>query len=154
MYFWKIDNLKKDLVNEKVTEKDLFCYLLIPAVFIMIMMELALWLPPEEGNHWDLILSVSNVLICFLGLIYCFVKNGGGMGKDFLKRYVSVSFVMAIRLTVFMIPAFFLIYTSYFFIYPDDTELVSTAIDTVPYIGMYVWYFWRVANHIRDVKDQ
>ena len=76
------------------------------------------------------------------------------MGKDFLKRYVSVSFVMAIRLTVFMIPAFFLIYTSYFFIYPDDTELVSTAIDTVPYIGMYVLYFWRVATHIRDVKDQ
>ncbi len=153
MYFWKIEDLKRDIKEKQLTEKDRFIYALIFVVFSAIGMELVALMPMENGNIWYILFSVSSVLIVALGTVFVFKANGGSAGTDFLGKYFSISFVVNIRFLVILIPMFIGLMLYYFYVFPENEEMSNTFLGTVPFIIWHAAIYWRVFNHIRDVKN-
>lgn len=152
MYFWKIEKLKEDIKNDELVEKDKFIYALIYIVLCEVVLYTMAWIPIEDGNVWDVIDTVINVLIVLVGTIYAYKANGGGAGSDFLGRYFSIGFVVAVRFLVLLIPIMSALALYYFYVLTEDEVIATTAIDVVPIIVWHAALYWRVCKHISDVK--
>ena len=107
MCFWNIEKLKEDIRADRSPEKDRFIYALIYLGLGAIGVEFLTHAPMElrgEGG-WDIVVSASNALI-ILGTILAFKANGSNDGIDFLGRYLSIGFVVNVRLIVLALPIF------------------------------------------------
>jgi len=153
MYFWKIEKLKEDIRESKLTEKDRFIYALIYLVLGAIVMELMMLTQIENGNVWDLINSVGNIIIVTLGTIYAYKANGSNNGSDFLGKYFSIGFVMAIRFLVYAIPLFLLLFVYYFYAFGEEEEIPTNYIDVIPFLIWYAVMYWRIYVHIKQVNS-
>lgn len=153
MYFWNIENLKKDIAKGQFSEKDRFIYALIYVVLGAILMEGMILMPPEDTNLWDLVNSVGNVLIIFLGTIFAFQANGSSNGTDFLGKYFSIGFVMAIRFLVYAIPLLIFLFVYYFYAYGDKDKIPTNYIDVLPFLFWYGAMYWRMYVHIKQVNS-
>ena len=153
MYFWKIEKLKEDIRTNQLTEKDRFIYTLIYLILGAIAMEVMMLMPLEDGNVWDLINSVTNVLIVTFGTIYAFKANGSNYGSDFLGKYFSIGFVVAIRFLVYAIPLFILLFVYYFYAFGEEEEIPTNYIDVIPFLIWYIAMYWRICVHIKQVNS-
>ena len=153
MYFWKVEKLKEDIQTNKLMEKDRFIYALIYIVLGAIAMEVLLLMPIEDGNIWDLINGVVNVLIVTLGTIYAFKANGANDGNDFLGKYFSIGFVVTIRFLVYAIPLFILLFAYYFYAFGEEEEIPTNYIDVIPFLVWYIAMYWRIYVHIKQVNS-
>jgi len=151
MYFWKIDRLKEDIKNGELVEKDKFIYALIYIVLCEVALYTMAWIPIEDGNVWDVIDTVVNVLIVLVGTIYAYKANGGNTGSDFLGRFFSIGFVVSVRFFVLLIPIM-VVLVLYYYVLTEDELIATTAIDVVPFIVWYAALYWRICKHIGDVK--
>ncbi len=152
MYFWKIEKLKDDIKVGYFTEKDRFIYALIYFMSCAIGMEVMMLMPLENGNIWDFINSFSFVLIVLLGTICAFRANGSINGRDFLGKYLSIGFVMAIRFMVYAIPLFIMLSIYYFYAF-DEEECISSYIDVIPFLAWYAALYWRICVHIKQINS-
>lgn len=143
MHYWKIDNLKDEIRQGELKEKDRFLYALIYITLSAIAVEAMELMPTENRNVWDAINSLSNIVIVTLGTIFAFKANGGSKGIDFLGRYFSISFVVAIRFLVILIPVIIVLLAYYSFAVTKDPNLNSTAYDTIPFIIWSAALYWR-----------
>ena len=153
MYFWKIGSLKEEIKKRELKEKDRFLYTLIYIILSAIGMEAMGLMPIDDGNVWDAINSISNIAVVTLGTIFAFKANGGSKGIDFLGRYFSISFVVAIRFVVILIPMIIMLSAYYSFAVTKDQDLNSTAYDTIPFLIWSAALYWRVCVHIADVNN-
>ena len=153
MYFWKIGSLKEEIKKRELKEKDRFLYTLIYIILSAIGMEAMGLMPIDDGNVWDAINSISNIAVVTLGTIFAFKANGGSKGIDFLGRYFSISFVVAIRFVVILIPMIIMLSAYYSFAVTKDPDLNSTAYDTIPFLIWSAALYWRVCVHIADVNN-
>ena len=149
MYFWKIESLKKDIKENKLTEKDKFIYLFISIILSTIGMELMTFMPLESNNIWDFIESVSNIFIVALGTLFAFKANGGTTGTDFLGKYFSISLVISIRFWMILIAIFIGLILFDFY----TLEIETTFLETTLYLLWFIAMYWRIFKHIKDVKD-
>lgn len=152
MYIWNIKSLKEQVRSGRLTEKDRFIYMFLTLIFTVLGIEIALRIPIESGNVWDAISSVSSVLIPILGTFLAYKANGAANGTDFLGRYFSISFVVAVRFFTLLIPMFALLSAYYMLVIPENPELVSTASDTLPFIVWQGLLYYQVVKHIGAVK--
>jgi hypothetical protein len=152
MYYWKISSLKEEIRKGALQEKDKFLYALIYIILSAVGVEAVALLPAEKVNVWDVIDSILNVAVVTVGTIFAFKANGGSKGVDFLGRYFSISFVVAIRFLAVLIPAFLALLVYYSFAVIEDPDLDSTAYDTIPFIIWSAALYWRVCVHIADVN--
>ena len=153
MYFWKIGSLKEEIKKGELKEKDRFLYALIYIILSAIGMEAMGLMPINNGTVWDAINSISNIVVVTIGTIFAFKANGGSKGIDFLGRYFSISFVVAIRFIVILIPVIIVLSAYYSFAVTKDPDLNSTAYDTIPFIIWSAAFYWRVCVHIDDVNN-
>jgi hypothetical protein len=151
MHIWKIDKLKEEIKKGELKEKDRFLYALIYIILGAVGMEAMGLMPIDNGNVWDAINSISNIVVVTLGTIFAFKANGGSKGLDFLGRYFSISFVVAIRFLVILIPVLIVLLAYYSFAITKDPDLSSTAYDTIPFLIWSAALYWRVCVHIADV---
>ena len=105
MYIWKIEDLKKDLKQGPLSEKESFKYLLAFLFFVSLGA-----IPMEGSNKWDLYSALAFGAITILGTWYLYICNGGEQGKNFVERYLSLGLVVAIRWTVFIFLPLFIVY--------------------------------------------
>ncbi|MCQ9103967.1 hypothetical protein [Vibrio alginolyticus] len=152
MYIWNIKGLKEQIRTGRLTEKDRFIYMFLTLIFTVLGIELALRIPIESGNVWDTISSVSSVLIPMLGTLLAYKANGADNGTDFLGRYFSISFVVAVRFFALLIPMFALLFAYYMLVIPENPALVSTALDTLPFIAWQGLLYYQIVKHVGAVK--
>ncbi len=126
MYFWNIESLKRDIVAERLTEKDRFKYALIYIVFSIIALEYFQQENSGKLNLWLQVEAALNVIIVLLGTYFAYRANGGENGQDFLGRYFSISFVVSIRFSVLLFPMIFVV-LMYHSAFGVESELVSTS---------------------------
>ncbi len=148
MYFWDIQSLKNSFKNESFTEMESLKYLIIA----IIIYYSSFLVNPVGMDFWILLSYAFFVLLNILGVIYCYKKNNGKFGKDFLKILLSLGLVLIIRLTVLFIVPFSII----FFIvistiglmkkYPTWDLLFLTVVITS-------YYYWRMGIHIQEIAD-
>ena len=151
MYFWNIENLKKDISEDRLSEKDRFIYVLIPLLLLALTIETTRHTMGENINHWDIIDSTFNVLIILIGAIFSFKANGGSNGSDFLGKYFSISFVMSIRFIVYAIPLFIMLY-AYYFMFSAENHSTTNAIDVIPFLLWCAALYWRIYFHIKQLN--
>ena len=128
MVFWNIEKLLKQLSSQKLTQKELFFY-----AFGATLLEIILSNPfLSEDSYLSSIFQWFDwgiILFCSLiSLGVCFIANGGNQGKDFIERYISISFVMTIRYSVFIIFAALILLLCGFDFENDRTTFIFSII--------------------------
>ncbi len=150
MYYWKINDLKKDLVENKVSAHDKFLYLFFSLTLAFIALEaMTCFAPSEHLNLWDYIDALLGVIFGMLGILWAYYWNGGDKGKDFADRYFSIGWVMMIRFFALLACLFLLLIVIFIFL-PEEaltTTWWEVVLSQLLGIGMY----WRVAKHMKDL---
>lgn len=99
MNWFNLQDLENRLIENNVSEKEGFYYLLVSIILSCLTIYVS-----NDGYNIDIFLIseiVLMLLITVIGLHLTFRANQNGDGKEYLKRYISLSFVIMIRLMVF-----------------------------------------------------
>lgn len=149
MQIWDIQKLKQNLRADKLPEKDAFRYLLATIIIGLIPIPTRLQSNDSEYN-W-----IIGLALTVAGLIYCYNKNNGSLGWNFLYRFVSIALVIFIRLLVFLSPIVFLLVL--ITLYNDFSDADSQSIEMLFSLLVYLYipfYYWRVGYHIGDLSGK
>jgi hypothetical protein len=152
MYFWKIEHLKDDIRKGKLNEKERFKYAIVTFSLIALSMEGMYWMGVQNSNIWDVVYSIANISIQFLGILFAYKANNGAKGADFLGKYLSISFVTTMRFLVLIIPFTIGLYFYYYYYFNIEEEISTTALDTIPFLIWLVVLYWRICVHIRQAN--
>ncbi len=146
MNFWNINELKQQLKDEGLPEMDSLKYLLLLSLIGMLPIP-----KPPYFTTGTFLYYIFGAIIFVLGTIYCYDRNGGPSGKYFLARYVSLSWVLAIR----FLPSLLLIGALMAF---GVFSRFSFPVQKIIVIGITysfsVVYYWRIGHHIADIQPQ
>ncbi|MHB8131665.1 MAG: hypothetical protein ACYDEX_22015 [Mobilitalea sp.] len=151
MYFWKIQLLKKQLIEQGLSEKHLFYYILIFVALAVLGTEIMGYLPYKAPNAWDYFLSFMNIAIPIIGTIFAYHFNGGGSGVKFAERYFSIGLVITIRFLVLLIPIMVVLMVYWFQMYDVQKEIPMSFPEAVLYCIWYAALYGYITKHIRQV---
>lgn len=105
----------------------------------------------EDRNEWDNIGSGLNIAIPILGTICAYRANGGAAGAAFAAKYFSISFVVGIRLLVYLTPLMAVVWGAYYW-----SSFVSGATIQTGWFDVVIYSAWlgavyaSIVKHIRD----
>lgn len=103
MIWFDIKELEKELATGEVSDREGYQYLLASMVAMTVTSYLG---SGNYANKWlSLIEAVISLFITVALLKVTFDINNNGDNKDYLKRFVSLSFVSGIRLMVLVLIA-------------------------------------------------
>ena len=147
MYFIRLDPLKGQLRDRTLSDREALPYYL---VFMALTTAVASMPMRREVNRWDVLLVVINMVITIGGLIYCFAKNGGKAGYDFIQKSVVLGWVLTVRLVPLFIGTCVadIIIKHLLGHTPGTTTWVNVVIVT-PYV---IIYFQRLGKHMHDTN--
>jgi hypothetical protein len=146
VYFWRIDDLKRDLAAGSISEAGALPYLLWTGAVTALVVSL----PLGDPNAWDLAAAAASAALYVAATVFAFRRNGGSAGVSFLVRYLSISWVVAIRIGVLVgIPVFaVLLAVEESLLEPTDE---TTALDVVWGFAVELAIYARLVHHIHDV---
>ena len=86
----------------------------IGAYFLAAMIFAAVFclLPSGEWTRWDFLEALADIAITVLGIHYLKSNNGNTFGNDFLNKYFALGWVVGVRVSLFAIPAWVVIYAT------------------------------------------
>jgi hypothetical protein len=146
VYHWRIERLKKQLSAAPLSDREILPY----AVTNGAMFGLGLALPPENPNRWDTVAGLVTMLVMVFGILWVYRQNGGHAGRDFLQRYVAISWVAFVRL----VPVALLAGIALLIIKGTSSEPTAqtTPPDVLFSLGVAVAYYQRIGAHVRQVS--
>ena len=146
MYIWKIDKLNEELISGDLSQRETFKYLLASSALYALSM-----IQYSNANNMDTWSGLIAGIVTLIGLFFVYRCNGGDSGKNFLIRYLSIGWVVFVRMFVLlMIPTMIVVFTLqeiYMGGIPDETTIIDLAYMTVIEIIYFLW----VAKHINRV---
>lgn len=98
VYFLRLKPLKEELISPGLAEKERVKYLLA----WMILMVFSLGPDSRIGDPFRGLLVLGILLITILGVWYAYRRNGGQAGAALLDRYISVGWVVRLRVALAM----------------------------------------------------
>lgn len=153
MIWYNIKELEDLLINGKLSDKAAFNYLFIH----LILITLAGYIPGGEEPFWSVWVHLLISLVAVIwGVRKTFEINREGDGEDYFKRFISLSFVAAIKTLVVglvfslilvivnFIAEYFIIPPSQFPVWKEITELVLYALLNVYYYYILITSFQRI----------
>lgn len=156
MYLWRIQELKKVLMLNQLSEQYKFYYLFINMLLFAVFCDVSLFFPTEV-TVLDKINSGITIGIQCVGLIIAYKMNGGKEGKEFLARFTSLYVSLTVRFLVYTI-GFLCLNVIFMWLlslvvpkqYLGD---ISNIID-VAFIPVFeIFFYWRLIVHIRHVRQ-
>ena len=126
MIWLNLKELERRLAKREVSERTGFQYLLT----FMIFFSIAKLVPddsPFPDYWWDFADFLLGLVIMIFGISSTFKINRKGGKKDYLKRYLSLSFVISLRLAIFLFLVY-LLYKIIMFVIPGDLYLLLDGI--------------------------
>ncbi len=148
MHFWKIEELKSNLLQSDLGSALALQYLVVGGGLYMLFAAI----PLPDRNFWDHVDLFSEPLFFALGTIYAFRRNGGPEGRDFVGRFLALSWVLGIRFGALVyIPAIvFVIFVqdALFGAVPDD----STPVESVVFAVINISFYLRLGRHFHDLR--
>ncbi len=146
MYFWNIDKLTEQLISGELSEHEQFKYLMANSILYALAV-----IQYEVPNQLDTWCGIIGIFITILGLWFTYKCNGGPSGKNIIQRYLSVSFIVLIRITVlFMLPAIIaasIIQEFYLSGIPEETTMSSFILIIISE-GIFVLWVAKQINFI------
>lgn len=140
MYFWNIKAVRADLKSGRLTEAHVLPYFLL--------LEL-LWLLPllitEEQNTWSRASTIFTIVL-MLVQIWAAFKVNGAPGKDFLLRFIVLSWVLSVRFLLIVSAG--ILFLSFLFMAITKDDTIAIAILTMV---LEIFYAWRIVKHMKDI---
>jgi hypothetical protein len=157
MQFWRIEPLKSQLRSGSLPAIHSLRYLVACLLTYSLCAELASRVP-ATGAAYEAVTSGIAYGLLLIGTLAAYRANGGGSGADFIARYLSLSWVLGIRITViggllFVVFALIL-----------GVILVIVAPSAVESEAMWGWlgvplvliwcgaFYYRLYWHLRDIN--
>jgi hypothetical protein len=106
-------------------------------------------LPLESSlTQIDVVLAILSTITTIIGIFYCYSKNGGKSGYDFINKSVVLGFIVMIR----CILPFLLIFIVVTCVKPALGYPINTKswLDILVLVLVIAFYNWRLGFHIRD----
>ena len=100
-------------------------------------------------------LIAASVFILAGGLRLAYRANGGAEGIDLAGRFLSIAWVLGLRLMVLWLAFFALVFLGAGVAAALNRELSDSAIGIVAWsfaLMASLIFFWRLAHHLRDVS--
>jgi hypothetical protein len=146
MYVWKINRLNEQLMSGELSEVEKFKYLIANTIIYSLAM--IQYYAPNAIDTWS---GFLYGIIALVGVVIIYYCNGGSSGKHLLQRYLSISWVVLVRMLVLlMLPtmiALFAIQEIYLGGVPDETTYIDMAYTTALEVIYVLW----VAKHVNKV---
>jgi hypothetical protein len=98
MYIWRIDRLKKELLEGPLPQAEQFKYLLAYSILFAIVT-----VPLPDINVHDTINGAVTLFLTPLGLYLLYYSNGGRNGVQFIEKYLSLGWVFFVRFLVMVV---------------------------------------------------
>ena len=144
MYFWNIIALKQQLRNDDLSELDSLKYIIMLSLIGMLPIP-----KPPYFTTGAFFYYVFGAAIFVLGTVYCYRRNGGLSSKDFLARYLSLSWVLAIRFlpSIFLVGALIGLGLFSRFSFNEQKNIVIAIT-----FSFSIIYYWRIGHHISTIR--
>ncbi|TAL26417.1 MAG: RDD family protein [Nitrospirae bacterium] len=149
IHCWNIYKLKFELINNRLSGRQTLLYLSC-ILFVQTALRVLAYTLAERSNRWDNLDTALFPVFLAFGVVYSFYANGGGKGKDFISRFISLAWVFGWRFVVMVeLPLSFCLYVvpSLFIEIPDQTQWY----DVISSAGLSLVFYFFLARHIRDV---
>jgi hypothetical protein len=147
MYWWRIGRLKAMLKRGPLPGRIAFQYVVAQAILIAFAAMLpGAW--PLDLHAWLVRAATLGVTVCGIG--YCYVRNGGGVGDDFMNRYFSIAWVVNVRLSALLFASFACSAAIGAATKNDEHAAVLQSILSVSWIGLS---YYRIGVHMGDVSQ-
>jgi len=153
MYFWNTKALRQQLKAGKVTERQKMSYLMAT----ILLFTLSVYVPlPQADTALQAIEIIAAIGITIGGIFYCFRINQNGDGKNFLERFVCLSWPIAVKqiLLIFLIVISYISLLAIFS--PEAAASLEnpTAFDVILLVLLEAWFYWRIGVHIRWISSR
>jgi len=146
MYFWDIESLKHDLVNGNLNQISDLKYLVATVGVLALGC-----LPYEATNSLDYYFAFINIALIAMGTVFCFHANAGDSGVEFLRKYLSISWILTIKFVAVLFPAGILfVYVMNDFGIPVSSE--TTLIEVLLFTLISLVYYWRIGHQLRSLN--
>jgi hypothetical protein len=147
MYFWRIGGLKRELAAGSISEAGALPYLLWTGA----LTAFAGSVPLGDSNQWDVVAGAASAALFVGGTVYAFRRNGGSSGATFLVRYLSISWVVALRvLVLFALPSIVAMLAIEAMLWGEVPE-ETTALEAAASIAVELVLYARIAHHVGEV---
>jgi hypothetical protein len=97
-YLWNIKELKRDLIDHRLTEDTRFRYLFLFLLVVLGIGQFGYQLGlATQGHRFGVLYSLLVIACTAVGAYVCYHANGQNEGVRFLERFVSLFILTAIR---------------------------------------------------------
>lgn len=155
MYFWNTKTLASDIKKGELSEADQKNYYLGLSIIILIQIYLGLIEGPRDFT-FTAIEFLLMLAITVAGINWAFKANGGNEGRDFIGRFVSLSFPVMIKIFVLtLVLAFAAVFLIASLVDPQAMERGASVRESVVLliaVAMEIIYFWRVITHLNAIN--
>lgn len=152
MYFWNIEALKLRIVSNLLDETDRFIYAFINIIFGVIALEFFHVFMPENPSMYDRLASLLNILTVAAGTYLAYRANGASKGEDFLGRFFSLSFVVTVRFTVFLIPVFIVLSVFDSLLQGFSDGVMGNLLEVLVFALWTILLYVNIIKHISQVR--
>lgn len=148
MYFWNIDALKRDFLQGRFSQTQAFYYLVL--MLVLFTLPVGIW--GDNTTVWDKASFWAELVFVVFGTAVAYKSNGGHDGREFIERYVSLSWVLFIRLLPLLI-LIALVASIFRDIFISDAGYSFTVYDFAAVTLMSFIYYWRLSHHMSDLSQ-
>ncbi|MGM0430088.1 MAG: hypothetical protein ACQEQ2_07295 [Pseudomonadota bacterium] len=148
MYFWNIDALKRDFLQGRFSQTQAFYYLVV----MLILFTLPIAIVGDSNTVWDKASFWVELVFVVFGTAVAYKSNGGRDGREFLERYVSLSWVLLIRILPFCV-LIFLVAGILEKILVGDVGYELTGYTFAAGLLVNVIFYWRLSHHMGDLSQ-
>ncbi|MRI32855.1 hypothetical protein EOPP23_07635 [Endozoicomonas sp. OPT23] len=139
--FWNINWLKQRLCQKPLSGREFYIY----SFCWLILLSLSFFgTPVIEKDPVTTIFLYLEFAIPVTGLLYAWLCNGGPQGQDFISRFISIGWVVTMRIMVFSLPIFFVLA----FAPMEESDLMFETAGTLS--GLFI--IWRLGHHIEQLR--
>ncbi|SOC81610.1 hypothetical protein SAMN06296241_3191 [Salinimicrobium sediminis] len=154
MIWYEIKELERLLITGKLSDKTAFNYLFVHLIFLT----LADYLPKGDDPTWVVwVLLFISLAAVIWGVKKTYEINTGGDNRDYFKRFISLSFVAAIRtLVIGILFAFILaiinLIAEHYVIPPGQYSVWEEITQLFFYALLSVYYFYTLITSFRRIN--
>jgi len=148
MHFLRLRPLKEQLSTSGLPEKERLKYLL---AWMLATTAIAFF--PREAGPWDIATAFGTLIVLLGGILWAYRRNGGADGTGILDRYLSIGWVLNIRVLL-ILWAFVLLFdqAAEFAGLGDYLEEIQGPLNALECWIAEAYLAWAIARHIGDVR--
>lgn len=146
MYFWKIAELKQQLIQSDLNDAEAFKYLMANSILLTAV-------PTQYGvsNQYDMMNGFVGLIATVVGTWIAYQLNGGFNGTQFVHRYLAICWVAFIRFFVLIILPLIVTKLVVEELCLGGVTEATTLTDVLFVTAMETIFIAILARHIKDV---